>query len=278
MFWWKLFILVNKKLWKPFQYIKIVIIFILKITDQFRFGFINLVLYQPDQPPTGSIIVWAMFRGNLIKVMVWLEFSLIRLRLLTSSISRYYYLKCQKLEFGGVVDSVLPKSILGPVLFLIYINSLKSMHRSSKLCQFADNTTCVVASTEIDILASSVNTVVGSITEWCTLTGRCWIHTWKELWNLLLFLPRASALTCFICRVQFERYCHCKLSPSVLFCICEITSAWRFGVLAYCICREWYVSYTEKHYSTYDGCCFLEILPLAIQTTVHIAALIIVEY
>lgn len=60
-------------------------------------------------------------------------------------------------------------SILGHALFHKYTNSLKS-----KLCQFAGDTSCVMASTVIATLPSSINTVVASMIVWYTMPTMAW--------------------------------------------------------------------------------------------------------
>jgi hypothetical protein len=78
----------------------------------------------------------------------------------------------QKVDVNGAYSStktinisVIQGSILGPILFLIYINDLYSASTLLKL-MFADDTACVASDNNIDNLVSHVNSELRGIARW----------------------------------------------------------------------------------------------------------------
>ena len=66
----------------------------------------------------------------------------------------------------GVPQGSMISSILGPLLFLIYMNDLPSCLKFSKAILFADDTTLYYSSSDIDLLYSKVNTDLNGLVEW----------------------------------------------------------------------------------------------------------------
>lgn len=62
-------------------------------------------------------------------------------------------------------------SILGPTLFLIYVNDLHLSLSNCTLSQYADDTTCIVSSTDLGGLSGSMSTIVGEMNNWCNING-----------------------------------------------------------------------------------------------------------
>ena len=57
-------------------------------------------------------------------------------------------------------------SILGPLLFIIFVNDLNYLNVSSKLFQYADDTTITFASKSLSILTNTLNTDLAKVAEW----------------------------------------------------------------------------------------------------------------
>ena len=81
----------------------------------------------------------------------------------------------QYLEFNGIKSNLLnincgvPQgSILGPILFLLYINDIQNS-TSLNLLSFADDTTVFASSSNIPMLTNQINHVLTQIQKWlCT--------------------------------------------------------------------------------------------------------------
>lgn len=82
--------------------------------------------------------------------------------------------RCQMVQINGHLSSAktvtrgVPQgSILGPLLFLLFINDLPSVLQSSKCLLYADDTTIFTASSNPIALQNALNTDLTSIHQWC---------------------------------------------------------------------------------------------------------------
>jgi len=72
-------------------------------------------------------------------------------------------------DLRGVICGVPQGSILGPILFLIYINDLQYCSSLLKLLLFADDTTLLYSSKNLDSLMAVVNRELLQLSEWFNL-------------------------------------------------------------------------------------------------------------
>jgi hypothetical protein len=69
---------------------------------------------------------------------------------------------------GKPADSVHQGSALDPLLFNVYINDLPSILTSlAHIVLYADDTTIIVSSKDVDTLNHKINVIMGRIYMWC---------------------------------------------------------------------------------------------------------------
>ena len=90
--------------------------------------------------------------------------------------SSYLHDRFQQTYFSGVLSEIKPVmsgvpqgSVLGPVLFLIFINDLPNAAKYSIADIFADDTTLSVHSSSIDIVSKALSDDLDNVNEWCVL-------------------------------------------------------------------------------------------------------------
>lgn len=79
---------------------------------------------------------------------------------------QYVCLNNETSDCGGVVGGVPQGSVLGPVLFLIYVNDMAGAVDGADLLLFADDTAIVGVSKNEDELVSLLGVAESSVTEW----------------------------------------------------------------------------------------------------------------
>jgi len=91
-------------------------------------------------------------------------------------IKNYLNNRLQCVEIDGIVSDLrtvtcgVPQgSILGPILFLLYINDLHDCSNLLKLLLFADDTTIIYSSNDLDSLLTTINKELLSLSEWFNL-------------------------------------------------------------------------------------------------------------
>ena len=103
---------------------------------------------------------------------------------------RRVVMNMQNSSWANVEDGILEGSILGPLLFLIYINDL-SENLSTSVKLFADDTFSVVH----DIATSScdLNYDLNRVREWALLTiYKCFVRSHLDYGNIIYYQPNNS--------------------------------------------------------------------------------------
>ena len=84
-------------------------------------------------------------------------------------------------------------SVLGPLLFLCYINDPQSLIKSAQTIVYADDLAVVVSATNLDRLKMLLQKDLDSISTWCKF-NKLTINTdkTKVLWS---YLPRTNTIS-----------------------------------------------------------------------------------
>ena len=76
-----------------------------------------------------------------------------------------------QLYYITVIQSVPQGSVLGPLLFLIYINDLHNVIKHSFMYHFADDTNLLYSNTSLKLINKYINHDSRLIIHWFLLTG-----------------------------------------------------------------------------------------------------------
>ena len=115
---------------------------------------------------------------------------------LSSRSQRTIYDKCLSLPLT-VTHGVPQGSILGPILFLVYINDLSNVFKKFKVVLFADDSSFYIIGNNIDSLIIAANSELDKFYEW-TLSNRLSIHLDKTKFILFSNKKTKNTLPLFL--------------------------------------------------------------------------------
>jgi hypothetical protein len=82
-------------------------------------------------------------------------------------------------------------SVLGPLLFILYINDIKNVLRYSKLNLFADDTLLYIAADTLDKAVNRMNDDLASLSQWLTL-NKLKLNVHKMKYMVITFKKKGS--------------------------------------------------------------------------------------
>ncbi len=126
--------------------------------------------------------------------------------------NRQQYVSFQGVHSGVLdIDCGVPQgSVLGPLLFLIYMNDLPSCLSHSRVILFADDTTLFASSSDLKVLYDNVNTDLKCLLDWFR-ANKLSLNTNKT--NYLLISPNRNYTNDYLVMVgddKIEKKACCK--------------------------------------------------------------------
>ena len=95
-----------------------------------------------------------------------------------------------------IINTGVPQgSILGPLLFLIYINDFPNCLTCTACLLYADDTTVYTSDNDINALTDRLNNELNNINCWCQKISWSWTHKRQNIW----FLVRTVNLALILC-------------------------------------------------------------------------------
>lgn len=145
-------------------------------------------------------------------------------------IKNYLLDREQSVCIGGVNSNVkiinqgVPQgSILGPLLFCIYINDLPDCLDDSKVILYADDTTISISHKSLPTLINMLNKELTNVVEWCRLNNlilnplKTQFMVFKTSQKMLPFIPQVSIDNHFIPASNCVCFLGVKLDPYLKF-------------------------------------------------------------
>ena len=126
-------------------------------------------------------------------------------------------------NFKEINIGVPQGSVLGPILFILYINDISSISNIFKTCLFADDTTLIFEESDHETLVNSCNEGLQVFTEWC-YANRLSINVTKT--NFMVFSNRNIEIPIDI-KLGDSPVCR---KPNVTFLGLEIDDSLKFNM------------------------------------------------
>ncbi|CAH1977118.1 unnamed protein product, partial [Acanthoscelides obtectus] len=95
----------------------------------------------------------------------WLFLSKVNETITENTISDYIVKHAS--TTANEIQGVPQGSILGPLLFLLYVNGLRDRFMEGLICQYADDTTVVLTASDMSGLSGVCSCAVGTMQDWC---------------------------------------------------------------------------------------------------------------
>ena len=106
-----------------------------------------------------------------------------------SNRKQYVLYKSSKSQNSNIVCGVPQGSILGPLLFLVYINDITNTSKTLKFILFADDTNIFYSHENLEILFNTLNTEIDKVSQWF-ICNKLSLNISKT--NFIRFKPTAS--------------------------------------------------------------------------------------
>ena len=106
-----------------------------------------------------------------------------------SNRKQYVLFKSSKSQNSNIVCGVPQGSILGPLLFLVYINDITNTSKTLKFILFADDTNIFYSHENLEILFNTLNTEIDNVSQWF-ICNKLSLNISKT--NFIRFKPTAS--------------------------------------------------------------------------------------
>ena len=96
-------------------------------------------------------------------------------------------------EYRNITCGVPQGSILGPALFILFVNDMPDSVQNSKISQYADDTVLYASGENEADIAVNLNFDLGRLTKWCRENK---LHINSKKTKYLTFCPRGKTSAC----------------------------------------------------------------------------------